>query len=234
MKRLMTLALLLALFQSCERETIRMEGFKVHGIDVSHHQEQIEWDSVAQQAVTFAFVKATEGSTHRDGLFSTNWKEMKRVGILRGAYHFFRPQTPAEEQAMNFIELVDMEFGDLPPVLDVEVLDGSDKIHLITQMRTWLYMIELHYDIRPIIYTNLKFYNEHLAGHFDEYPLWIARYSYRRPDLEDQKDWKFWQYGNRGRLAGIDGPVDFNVFYGNKFQLKDMALRPRQVLSMNQ
>ncbi len=232
MNRLISLALLLALFQSCERETIRMEGFKVHGIDVSHHQQKITWDSVAQDAITFAFVKATEGSTHRDSLFATNWKEMKRVGIKRGAYHFFRPQTPAEEQALNFIRLVDMEIGDLPPVLDVEVLDGTNKINLITQMRTWLYMIELHYEIRPIIYTNLKFYNEHLAGHFDEYPLWIARYSYRKPDLAGKKDWIFWQYGNRGKINGINGPVDFNVFYGNKFQLQDLGLAPKPVLSM--
>lgn len=231
MKILFRLMLLLAFLPSCEHETIRMKGFEVHGIDVSHHQQDIEWDSVSSEGIQFAFVKATEGATHQDSRFDKNWYDMKQVGLKRGAYHFFRPMTSAEDQAMNFINIVNMEVGDLPPVLDVEVLDGTDKIHLISNMRTWLYMVELHYHIQPIIYTNQKFYNKYLDGHFDEYKIWIARYSYRKPDLENDRDWNFWQYGNEGSISGINGPVDFNVFNGNIFELDQMCLRPKPVLS---
>lgn len=231
MKVLFKMVLLLAFLQSCEHKTVRMDGYEVHGIDVSHHQQEIEWDSVSNDAIQFAFVKATEGATHQDTRFDENWYEMKRVGIKRGAYHFFRPMTSSEDQAMNFINIVKMEEGDLPPVLDVEVLDGTDKIHLISNMRTWLYMVELHYNIRPIIYTNQKFFNKYLAGHFDEYHIWIARYSYRKPDLDGDRTWNFWQYGNEGKIDGIKGPVDYNVFNGNIFDLDQLCLAPRPILS---
>lgn len=232
MKSLFKLLLLLALIQSCEYKTVRLEGYEVHGIDVSHHQNKIAWDSVSNEKINFAFVKATEGATHQDSQFGTNWKEMKRVGIKRGAYHFFRPQTPAEQQAVNFMNMVEMEYGDLPPVLDVEVLDEVSKVHLISRMRTWLYMIELHYDIRPIIYTNQKFYNNYLAGHFEEYHIWIARYSSRRPILRDGKKWQFWQYGDEGQVNGIDGFVDYNVFKGSIYDLDELCFWPKPILSL--
>ena len=232
MKYLCVLGLALVLFRSCERDTIKMVGFEIHGIDVSHHQQYIQWDSVAMDDISFVFVKATEGATHRDTLFPSNWGEITRVGIKKGAYHFFRPATSAEDQANNFIEYVSMDEGDLPPVLDVEVLDEVSKIDLISRMRTWLYMVELHYDIKPIIYTNVKFYNQHLAGHFDEYPYWIARYNDDEPVLKHNADWTFWQYGNRGKIAGVSGYVDYNVFYGDAQSLDDLCLQPKWVLSI--
>lgn len=223
--------LLLFIFWSCDHRTVRMERFEVHGIDISHHQSLIYWDSVAGQRLHFAFVKATEGATLNDTLFCFNWDEMKRVGLLRGAYHFYRPRTPAREQADNFIHWVSLQYGDLPPVLDVEVLDGVSKAQLVTGMRTWLYLIELRYGTKPIIYTNLKFYNKYLAGQFDDYPLWIARYSAREPVLACGRGWNFWQYGSQGRVNGIAGDVDFNVFNGDSLDLASLCLAPAQVLS---
>ena len=96
-----------------------MPGYEVHGIDVSHYQAEIDWESVAEQGVQFAFVKASEGMTLIDTLFCDNWAAMKAADIRRGAYHFFRPQTPVYEQAFNFQTAVQIEPGDLPPVLDV-------------------------------------------------------------------------------------------------------------------
>jgi len=215
----------------CESDTTRMPGYEVHGIDVSHYQADIDWNAVASQGVQFAFVKASEGMTLNDTLFCDNWSELKAAGIRRGAYHFFRPKTPSFEQAMNFHTAVRLEPGDLPPVLDVEVLDGVSKVELVSSVLTWLYLIEIHYGVKPILYTNLKFYNKYLAGHFEEYPLWVARYSRREPAPAGGRDWQFWQYGNRGRLHGIDGPVDFNVFQGDKGQLDSLCYYPAPVLS---
>lgn len=216
---------------SCEQETTRMPGYEVHGIDVSHYQADIDWRSVAGQGVEFAFVKASEGMTLHDTLFCENWSALKEAGIRRGAYHFFRPRTAPFEQAINFQAVVKMEPGDLPPVLDVEVLDGVSKVELVSSVLTWLYLTEIHYGVRPILYTNLKFYNKYLAGQFDEYPLWVARYSRREPIPACGRDWQFWQYGNRGSLNGIKGPVDFNVFRGNMAQLDSLCYYPNPVLS---
>lgn len=216
---------------SCGFETVQMRDFEVHGIDVSHYQAQINWDTISQQNISFAFVKATEGATHVDTLFSHNWTEMDRVGLKRGAYHFFRPQTSPVAQAQNFIEQVKMNDGDLPPVLDVEVRDDMSKRRLIDAVRTWLIIVETRYDIKPIIYTNIKFYNRYLAGHFNEYPVWIARYNTREPRLVGGREWDFWQYGNKGLIEGIDGFVDFNVFKGNLLELEDFCKPPAQVYS---
>ena len=114
--------------------------------------------------------------------------------------------------------------------MDVEVVDGATKAEVIIGMRTWLDMTEIHYGIRPIIYTNVKFYNKYLVGYFDEYPMWIARYNdYSQPELATGKNWHFWQYGNRGRIKGIKGNVDFNVFHGSIAELEEMTVAERTV-----
>ena len=210
-----------------------MERFEVHGIDVSRYQSDIDWKRVASQNISFAFVKASEGETISDNFFCKNWKEMKDAGIRRGAYHFFRPTTSVLTQAQNFMDNVILEKGDLPPVLDIEVLDGVSSEELVKRLAVWLEIIELEYQIRPIIYTNLKFYNKHLADHFSDYPVWIARYNrFFEPMLTNNENWQFWQYGNRGRLEGIQGDVDFNVFHGSQEELDSICYFPETVSSI--
>lgn len=227
MKRyILSISVLIIGLSSCQYETRRLNHFEVHGLDVSHYQASISWDTVAQQAVHFAFVKATEGESFVDSLFCHNWTEIQRVGIKRGAYHFFRPTLSAEAQFRNFVRTVDMQSGDLPPVLDVEVIDEASKVELITKVRTWLYLVEIRYRIKPILYSNQKFYNRYLAGHFDDYPVWIARYNTQQPSLAYDRAWHFWQYGNRGRIDGVEGYVDFNVFEGSLADLEQLCWNP--------
>ena len=222
----------LILFYSCNPITKRMQEYEVHGIDVSHYQSQIDWESILAQNISFAFVKATEGESFADSLYNANWPEMKRVGIKRGAYHFFRPTLSVYKQAKNFMDNVTLEIGDLPPVLDIEVDDGASQELVVFRIKTWLEMIEHHYSIRPIIYTNITFFNKYIAGNLDEYPIWIARYNYSEPRLAFNKQWDFWQYGNRGRLDGIEGDVDFNVFNGNMERLESFCLSKVSSLSV--
>ena len=215
---------LLFLLAACQSDTERIEGYEVHGIDISRYQSRIKWDTVVMQGIHFAFVKATEGRQHIDTLFCDNWSEMKRVGVKRGAYHFFRPSVPADEQAQNFIEALDMEYGDLPPVIDIEVTDDLPREVIVENLKRLLYLVEVEYSIRPIIYTHFKYYNQYIAGEFTKYPIWIAKYGAIPPKLGAGKEWLFWQYGNRGIIKGIDGYVDFNVFNGNKSRLDSMCL----------
>lgn len=230
MKRyILCMSVLVFALSACRYETSRLNGFAVHGVDVSHYQSKVHWDSVAQQSFHFAFVKATEGESYVDSLFGHNWPEIRRVGMKRGAYHFFRPTLTAETQFANFVRNVQMLPGDLPPVLDVEVIDDATKVELITRVRTWLYLTEIRYNIKPILYSNQKFYNRYLAGHFDDYPVWIARYSSRRPELAYKRSWHFWQYGNKGKIAGVNGYVDFNVFDGSLLELEQMCWMPDNI-----
>ncbi|MBX2928738.1 MAG: glycoside hydrolase family 25 protein [Saprospiraceae bacterium] len=232
MKLYLTILCLTLVCLACEGPpTLRLDRYAVHGIDVSHYQSRINWDTVAALPLHFAFVKATEGATYTDSLFAMNWEAMKRIGIRRGAYHFFRPNAPPGEQARHFARTVPLEIGDLPPVLDIEITDGMPKAELVRRLQIWLDIVESTCGVKPIIYSNVHFYNRYLAGHFTGYPLWIARYNEREPTLACGSDWGFWQYGRHGRLPGIKGHVDFNVFSGSLEQLDSLRLRELVELS---
>ncbi len=226
---IITLALLLG--NSCTSVTEKRSDFDVHGIDVSHYQKQIDWKTVAEQNIDFAFVKATEGLTYKDSLFVQNWAVMKDVGIRRGAYHFFRPTVSPYLQAYNFTQTVQLQVGDLPPVLDFEVVGKQHRIGIISNIQTWLSIVEEVYNITPIIYTNQKLYLKYIQGNFDDYPIWIARYNEEAPDMPFDQNWTFWQYGNKGELPGIEGDVDFNVFNGDINALESLVLSPTDTIS---
>ena len=208
-----------------------MDNYLIHGIDVSHHQSYINWEKVASNDIHFAFMKATEGVSLVDSLFCRNWEEAGSTFLKKGAYHFFRPTVPAIEQFNNFNMMVQLEDGDLPPVLDIEVTDGVKNENIVKNCRDWLKLVEDHYKVKPIIYTNLKFYHRHLAGSFTDYPIWIARYNEKLPYLDPGKEWDFWQYGNKGLMAGIDGFVDFNVFNGTYQNLESLCKKGDTALS---
>lgn len=205
----------------------------LQGIDVSHHQKRIDWKTVAQRHdLHFAFVKATEGRDFQDSLFADNWQTLQSLGVRRGAYHFFRAYSSGKDQAQHFLDIVKLAPGDLAPVLDLETTDGVAAEIMLEEVRVWLQTVERNLNVRPIIYTNQKFYEKYLAGIFDNYPLWIARYSNDMPFLSGGALWKFWQYSNQGCLDGIDGEVDLNVFRGTPEMLDRLCWFPSEGLSM--
>ncbi len=213
-----------ALVSCGDTDTERRSDAFIEGIDVSHHQPTIDWPTVAADGIDFAYMKATEGQSHLDTKFCHNWASAKTAGLSRGAYHFYRADVDAREQFEHFRTMVSLAPGDLSPVLDVETLDGANKAQLIEGMRTWLYLAEIKYGIKPVIYTNLKFYYHHLAGHFDDYPFWIARYGTNEPSVSSAATIAFWQYGDRGRVAGVEGHVDLNVFLGDEHDFSRLQI----------
>lgn len=189
------------------------------GIDVSHHQGRINWREVKQDGVRFAFVRVSEGIT-LDERFVENWRGAKNAGIIRGAYQFFRPRHSGSLQADLFIQHVGRRRnGDLPAVLDVEADDNISKETVIARIREWLqrYRDVTGYDT-VIIYTG-HFWNELSSPKMPGTHLWIAHYTTRpNPRLPNNNrwpTWKFWQYSATGRIRGINGPVDMNVFNGD-------------------
>ncbi|MFM9909435.1 MAG: glycoside hydrolase family 25 protein [Chitinophagaceae bacterium] len=203
-------------------------NYSIHVIDVSKYQDIIDWNSVKLMEVEnikigFAFIKATEGNGNSDRNFSRNWKKAKEAGVVRGAYHFFLASRSGRTQAENFIETVSLEKGDLPPVIDVEQTYGVGKIKLRERVKEFLLIIENHYGIRPVIYTNVDFYTQYLDEGFDEYPLWVAHYLQKdRPRI--YRPWQFWQHSETGRVNGIFSKVDFNVFNGDSSDFRNMLI----------
>lgn len=212
-------------YSQSQRTFPRIAGFEVHGIDVSHHQNRINWNKVKQDSIDFVFMKATEGEDFRDPKFEHNWRSAKEKNIIRGAYHFYRPSVASEIQAKHFIRTVKLSSGDFPPVLDLEVSDNRPKKIVIEGAKNWLKIIEQHYGVKPILYVNRNWFQEYVDGNFDNYVVWMAAYTVKpRPKLVNGKDWIFWQYTNRGRIRGINGAVDLNVFYGSKEELKKFVI----------
>ncbi|MBL7826289.1 MAG: glycoside hydrolase family 25 protein [Saprospiraceae bacterium] len=203
---------------------------KLQGVDVSHYQKVISWDTVAaRQSIDFAFVKATEGHDYLDSLFCRNWESLGRLGIARGAYHFFRAYGCGDEQASHFLAHVEMHPGDLAPVLDIERTDGIPPEIMREEAAIWLQKVEQTLNVKPIIYSNLHFYEQHLAGYFDQYPLWIARYSDETPSLFNGKNWDIWQFSNEGCIDGISEKVDMNLFPGTPETLNRLKWYPVEV-----
>ncbi|WP_460614807.1 glycoside hydrolase family 25 protein [Hymenobacter seoulensis] len=217
-----TYATLSSRYLTGREKTPLLTGYSVHGIDVSAYQGQINWPEVAEHNVRFAFIKASEGVTLRDVRFQRNWKGARAAGIYRGAYHYFQPNYDGAQQANLFTRTVPLAPGDLPPVLDVEHAEFHDVAQMRRGVAIWLRLVERHYGVRPILYSNYSFYKRYLAGHFDAYPLWLAHYEVAQPVLPREK-WIIWQHSDEAYIPGIRGTVDFNVFQGNFERL--LALR---------
>ena len=204
---------------------------ELQGVDVSHHQKRIDWDTVAVKGnVDFAFVKATEGGDFIDTLFCQNWEDLRKIGLRRGAYHFFRSYGCGDVQARHYLTTVEMAPGDIVPVLDIETTDGMPQEVIVQEAAIWLKTVEQHLRVKPIIYTNQYFYDRYLAGHFDDYPLWIARYSGTQPILNNGKRWHIWQYSNTGLIPGIRKAVDLNLFIGTPEMLDQFCWFPKPVV----
>jgi lysozyme len=202
-----------------------VSNYSVRGIDVSNHQKQIDWKSVAQAGgYTFVFIKATEGERYRDAYFQANWRGTQKYGLLRGAYHFYVADEDGAEQANNYINIVPKEAGMLPPVLDLEVT-GKDRKVMLREIQVFLDRLEQHYGMRPIIYTDLDRYAEYIKGNFENYAIWIGD-ALTPVQWSNVHNWTFWQYCDRGHIPGIAELVDLNVFYGDRNRLTELAMQP--------
>ncbi|MCC7111994.1 MAG: SH3 domain-containing protein [Deltaproteobacteria bacterium] len=197
-------------------------GATVKGIDVSYWQSNVDWARVADDGVKFAFIRVSDGLGHVDSKFERNWAGAKDNGILRGAYQFFRSNQDPIAQADLLIEKVGtLEPGDLPPVIDVESKDGQSSATIARKVGQWLDRVEAALGVRPIVYTGPYFWRDQVAGaDFDQYPLWIAHYGTSCPYVPPTwTEWTFHQHSSSGRVRGISGNVDMNVFNGTVNEL---------------
>lgn len=205
-------------------------GFEISGLDVSRHQGTIDWPKAANmisngKRLEFVFIKATEGITLRDNRFISNWEEAGKAGFVRGAYHYFHPTRHPERQAANFIRFVKLSVGDLPPVVDVEIRGGKSKKEFVMLLKEYITMIEHEYRVRPILYTSLHLYTTLLKDDFNSYPLWISCYFEQdRFEKECKHRLYFWQYTEKGKVDGISGKADINVFNGSRAQLDSLCM----------
>ncbi len=200
--------------------------YPVRGVDVSEYQGDIDWQTLSG-GLDFAFVKATEGAGNQDPAFERNFRAAAEAGLLTGAYHFFSFESDGAAQAENFIQTAGDLSGRLSPVVDVELYGAfksspPEKEDVRAQLDALLKALEARYGVKPILYATSASWSMYLQDGYSEYPLWI-RDVYWIPGMA----FAFWQYSDRGRLAGYDGPekfIDLDVFGGSKDALEALAL----------
>jgi lysozyme len=205
----------------------------IRGIDVSNHQDRIDWTRVRADGISFAYVKASEGMTFADPKYGAHVAGAKAARIKTGAYHFARPDTrssspvaDARAEADFFLSLAAPRAGDLIPALDLETA-GLPPEELMAWTRAWLDRARRTIGVRPLVYTYPAFWSslgETTA--FRLYPLWIGNFEVSEPHLP--RGWRryaIWQYTASGAVAGIPGRVDLNRL-GDGMRISDITYRP--------
>lgn len=223
---------------------------RIYGIDISRHQHEkgkkkfcIDWNAMrithlgniskkkingkVDYPVSFVYVKATEGITVRNKYYASDCTQARRHGILCGSYHFLSLKSTATKQAQYFLCNSNITKGDLPAMLDVEPTENQIRRAggtecMFNMIRTWMKTVHKKTGKRPILYVSQKFVNKYLPLAPDikrDYQIWIARYGEYKPDVK----LVFWQLSPDGRVKGIHGDVDINVFNGYGEKLKELT-----------
>ncbi|HEX5569084.1 MAG TPA: lysozyme [Streptomyces sp.] len=210
----------------------------VQGIDVSHWQGTINWTSVRNAGIQFAWIKATEGTSYKDPMFNTNYPAAYHAGVIRGAYHFALPNVSSgATQAGYFASNGGAWSRDnltLPGVLDIEHNPYGAMCYGLstTQMRSWINDFYNTYKARTgrdvVIYTTASWWNTctgSWTGMSGKSPLWIAHWTTNSsPTLPSGfPTWTVWQYTSTGTVSGVSGNVDRNKFNGSRDRLLALA-----------
>ncbi|MBB5606460.1 MULTISPECIES: glycoside hydrolase family 25 protein [unclassified Janthinobacterium] len=209
------------------------------GIDVSHYNGDIDWAKVAadKNKPKFVYMKATEGRSIVDAKYQDNRKRAKEHGLLCGAYHFFVPEVPVQEQVEHFCKVVGSVEGELPPMLDVEH-SGLAKHAYAAALMQWLQQAGDRLKCVPGIYAGPYFWNSNV-GSFTPFlasPLWISNFTQASHPLlmSGATSYTFWQYTDSTKIDGIAGKVDMDRYAGSLAQLKTLLCGQQRTLITDQ
>lgn len=228
-------------------ERLKYTSERIYGIDISRHQHEkgrkryaIKWRHLRILSlgknhptdgqtfpISFIYIKATQSTTIVNRYFRQDYTQARKHGMHVGAYHFFSLSTTPQAQAAYFLKHAIVAKGDFPPVLDVEPSEsqiasiGGDK-ELMRRIRIWMQIVEHRTGKKPILYVNQNFIFNHMKDAADikqKYNVWIARYGAYKPDVK----LAYWQLSSTGRVQGIMGDVDINVFNGYQGQFSEFV-----------
>lgn len=219
---------------------------RVYGIDISRYQHEIgkkkygiDWSHLrisslgsgrrvsgaVDYPVSFVYIKATQGTRISNKYYPADIRQARRHGIPVGSYHFYSSKSGGAEQAAWFLRMAWVTESDLPPVLDLEPSEAEIKEmggeqRMFQEVLKWMRIVEQRRGKRPVLYVGQLFVNNHLV-HAPEalrkYDVWIARYGEFKPYVH----LLHWQLTPYGRVRGIHGEVDINVFNGTKTQFRE-------------
>ncbi|MFC5730327.1 MULTISPECIES: glycoside hydrolase family 25 protein [Nocardioides] len=186
----------------------------VKGIDASHHQGPIDWRRVADHGITFAYLKASEGTGFVDPRFAAHRRNAARAGIAVGGYHYFQLCSDGTAQAAHFADVLGDNGGPegLTPAVDLELAGSCDtppqRGQLLAEVRAFLAVVEERFGATPVVYLYPEFEDRfRFARELARYPQWVRRLGRAEP----RRPWHIWQYDDSGSVPGIAGGVDLNL-----------------------
>jgi lysozyme len=184
----------------------------VKGVDLSSHNGDVDFARLADQGISFAILKATEGATFKDPAFVDNYRQARQAGMMVGAYHFFRFETSGYMQAINLLNSVRGRDIDFPLVIDIEEWGNPHSRptgQIIAELKTMIsHVKQAGYGV--MLYTNKDGYARFLDDELRLLPLWICSFT----DTSLEMRWTLWQYSHSGDIDGVYGKVDLNTFAG--------------------
>ena len=221
---------------------------RIYGIDISRYQHEdarykrktfpIEWDRLritslgsgrrvsgaVDYPVSYVYIKATQGTRISNKYYAADLRQARRHGIAVGSYHFYSSKYNGPQQAAWFLQMAWVAPNDLPPVLDLEpteaeVREMGGEAAMFREVLKWLHIVEQRRGKKPVLYVGQQFVNQHLVNapaELRNYDVWIARYGEFKPYVH----LLHWQLTPYGRVRGIHGEVDINVFNGTKDHFK--------------
>ena len=219
---------------------------RVYGIDISRYQHEIgrkryaiDWKKLritglgpgrrvegkVDYPVSFIYIKATEGRSVVNRYYAADARQARRHGIATGSYHFFAPGSTGEEQAKFFLKKATGLRSDLPPVLDLEptekqIAQMGGEAKMFREVMVWMRRVEQACGRKPVLYVGQRFVNNHLVNApaaLRSHDVWVARYGAYKPYVR----LLHWQLTPYGRVNGIKGEVDINVFNGTRQQFEE-------------
>lgn len=212
-----------------EPETFDSNKYFVKGVDVSHHNPILNWETVLDQNISFAYMKATEGTTHEDRNYPYNYDLARKANIKVGSYHFYTFALSGKEQAQHFLKIAKFNAGDMIPAIDVEHSPANpyskDKEFVkivIKELKILENELYEHFGVHPIIYTNKDCYKLYIKKYFPNNIIWMC--DLHNEPSDDIKNWQIWQFSHKGEIPGIDGDIDLNYYRYSFDQFKELLL----------
>lgn len=193
--------------------------YPITGIDISNHNGEIDFKKLINNfpdTLDFIYMKASEGLSHVDKAFETNYTNAKKYNIPLGFYHFFRFDAKGKEQATHFISVIKDKKNELPIVLDIEEwgnFSDNKTDDVVKEISHFIY--EIYYKLKKpvMLYSNKDGYDKYVKGKFNNNDIWICTFR-KQPDFVPK--WIFWQHSHKGKVKGAEGWIDINTFNGTR------------------